>query len=1081
MKKIILLLSLFAFPLSAQINLSIGARAAYNGQFNGTGGWPNNGRYMDGDSGRSTWCSDGTTYVVFNDGIGPNGSLSGGRNIFLASLSDNFTGPSGGQLYTVRNSMDIFGTITQNNTNGWTDGKNWKTDGLHCQNGAMYMSVYRLGGIHNGNGSLMKSLDNGATWCSPSHTNHTTGACTITPSATGDAPTNGQNMLDFTGMRGLQFVQYAQDGGTGPSVIENNDTWTYMYLQGDLVTDIYAMRVRNTDLPLLDETKYQFYRGAGSCTDDASWSTSQSDKVSMPGGTNIISNVMYIPSSGYYVLEGIALNQDAVFAASRSACGPFKEIGRIPYGGDPSQLQAWFSPVIKTMSTSTSGVTTMLWISGWAVGGRTGNPATNLYSQYDNLLTFTSPPMDLRQDGATPREVITRYYTDWPSDCTFEVSESPTFSPLVNDVNTALFAGSNSDFRNGAQGRDRTFVIGAAGLGINYAPVAADGRKRSRALQTNTTHYYRRTCGTQVSTGTVRTANIATGDTFPMMTMPIDPSRKGEVGWPFLPWDSSGGGVIDPVSGVYIQAIRKPNERAQSTGNPGAQGFQHIYDDSNTWTNESNIGSTADGVSATTTANNPLRLYSDISYNTANATVVGLQLVMTAMKDASGTTAEVCLSIDGATCFGPWIPITLNTGTLASTTVGDVDGQTASMLSAWISTGQRVPNVYELKGSTGFADNVGNTVTLRVGSNGAFNTNWTTGTHFVYDGTDYSISAVNSGTEIVISGSPANASSKVWSSANFGFHIRKSSGGGTLTIDSAAVQYLYYASHQTNGGSGSTLPCTETRYHDGWRIGGPTGIYTNAATNASPIVIRTTSNHDFVTGDIVKVYGVPGNTAANGTWTVTVVDSNHFSLNTSNGTASGAFPSDADNSVGDGGGGLVYRTGGPRGAAPTGALCFMLDGEGIQDWYWMNPDTTPVDMRFLGPMYVYPHHGQPGQSTSGLLIDTGNPDYPTTSKVINVSGTDELWSGKYIGNQTSGMFHDVGTQTFIGPNSDVFEWHSITPSPNTFQSKILAFDPNASEQSFGLVGEPTYRANTSSAASRRADHRTACSGWAFTT
>src|SRR3954453_16912562 len=103
---------------------------------------------------------------------------------------------------------------------------------------------------------------------------------------------------------------------------------------------------------------------------------------------------------------------------------------------------------------------------------------------------------------ATPREVVLRYVAPTPAAFTIAVSGSPSYAPLVNDVNTTLFAGSNSDFRNGAQGRERTFVIGAAGKGIKYAPVALNNVKTSRALQASTLHYYRLTCGSDVATGT---------------------------------------------------------------------------------------------------------------------------------------------------------------------------------------------------------------------------------------------------------------------------------------------------------------------------------------------------------------------------------------------------------------------------------------------------------------------------------------------------------------------------------------------------------------------------------------------------
>jgi hypothetical protein len=60
------------------------------------------------------------------------------------------------------------------------------------------------------------------------------------------------------------------------------------------------------------------------------------------------------------------------------------------------------------------------------------------------------------------------------------------------------------------------------------------------------------------------------------------------------------------------------------------------------------------------------------------------------------------------------------------------------------------------------------------------------------------------------------------------------------------------------------------------------GPITNA-TNASPIVI-TSNNHGLSTGTRVTISGVGGNGGANGTFVVTVIDANTFSLNGSAGT-----------------------------------------------------------------------------------------------------------------------------------------------------------------------------------------------------
>lgn len=87
-----------------------------------------------------------------------------------------------------------------------------------------------------------------------------------------------------------------------------------------------------------------------------------------------------------------------------------------------------------------------------------------------------------------------------------------------------------------------------------------------------------------------------------------------------------------------------------------------------------------------------------------------------------------------------------------------------------------------------------------------------------------------------------------------------------------------------------------------FRVYGPTALMTNGtgttsfkdtasvtgATNVSPIVI-TSNGHGLTTGTRVTITGVLGNTAANGTFQVTFVDTNSFSLDSS--TGNGAYTS----------------------------------------------------------------------------------------------------------------------------------------------------------------------------------------------
>lgn len=87
-----------------------------------------------------------------------------------------------------------------------------------------------------------------------------------------------------------------------------------------------------------------------------------------------------------------------------------------------------------------------------------------------------------------------------------------------------------------------------------------------------------------------------------------------------------------------------------------------------------------------------------------------------------------------------------------------------------------------------------------------------------------------------------------------------------------------------------TGPVTRVQFNGGWfgSSGALTPAVTNA-TNASPIVITTSSPHRFSTGNSVRISGVGGNTAANGDWTITVTSSTQFSLSGSSGN--GAYTS----------------------------------------------------------------------------------------------------------------------------------------------------------------------------------------------
>ncbi len=100
--------------------------------------------------------------------------------------------------------------------------------------------------------------------------------------------------------------------------------------------------------------------------------------------------------------------------------------------------------------------------------------------------------------------------------------------------------------------------------------------------------------------------------------------------------------------------------------------------------------------------------------------------------------------------------------------------------------------------------------------------------------------------------------------------------GDSTTTEAATQTNLQASSNKVRIAMDSTYPV---------HTDSATGTEITAATNASPIVLTSTS-HGRTAGDVVTVAGVAGNTAANGTWQVSVTDANTLSLNNSSGNGS---------------------------------------------------------------------------------------------------------------------------------------------------------------------------------------------------
>jgi hypothetical protein len=115
-------------------------------------------------------------------------------------------------------------------------------------------------------------------------------------------------------------------------------------------------------------------------------------------------------------------------------------------------------------------------------------------------------------------------------------------------------------------------------------------------------------------------------------------------------------------------------------------------------------------------------------------------------------------------------------------------------------------------------------------------------------------------------------------------------GAGRYTVSTS----LYGAgSANSNTGGGSTVYYNTTSANltpqitsRSTLLAAATATAVSAATNASPITVTSAAVHGLTSGERVVISGGTGNTAVNGTWTVTVVSATTFSLNgsTGNGT-----------------------------------------------------------------------------------------------------------------------------------------------------------------------------------------------------
>jgi len=178
------------------------------------------------------------------------------------------------------------------------------------------------------------------------------------------------------------------------------------------------------------------------------------------------------------------------------------------------------------------------------------------------LVFLPTPQADITISlTATSRQIIATYTAPDTGACTVEASESNTYSPVITDVNSTLFSGSNIDSRSGSLGTgttSRSFIIGTVPdmRGV-IANVASDGKRYGRALQPLTTYYVRVTCGSHTGTASVTTLNRPLGMTRGN-EQPI--ASAGTYAFPTSNESDRTQTLIDPVTGIKLRKLTAPSD-----------------------------------------------------------------------------------------------------------------------------------------------------------------------------------------------------------------------------------------------------------------------------------------------------------------------------------------------------------------------------------------------------------------------------------------------------------------------------------------------------------------------------------------
>jgi hypothetical protein len=305
-----------------------------------------------------------------------------------------------------------------------------------------------------------------------------------------------------------------------------------------------------------------------------------------------------------------------------------------------------------------------------------------------------SQQIEIRTVRATHQQLVISYNAPAGVACKIEVSESPTYAPLVHDVNGVLFTGSDSDLtRDGAYIHESLRVVT---IGQRRIKAAMDGKRYSLSLQAATQHYIRLSgCGS--ATAVIGTANIPFGPVSEPFPANESPGMEGYYGYATQDHTNRNQSFVDPLTGGLIRKLTIPSDY-----NGGAMTAQKLKTppDANGWTNEGSA-LTADGAVASANTDAILFVPNDSVFSAEDNGIYRMSLSITGRitGGAAGEDAKIQVSLCTATeILSDWRDVALSTGSLQTVAAGD--GTPLSPY--WMKSGLPVEGWYSSTGGRGF-------------------------------------------------------------------------------------------------------------------------------------------------------------------------------------------------------------------------------------------------------------------------------------------------------------------------------------------------------------------------------------------